>query len=381
MRAGLYIHFPFCLKKCLYCDFNSTAWSGDDLSGYVELLLAEMELRQSVLPEPVSAPTLYLGGGTPSLMEPELVGRLVEQAALRFGLEQDAEVTLEANPGTLTPERLTGYRAAGVNRLSLGIQSFEDSLLQRLGRVHSAAQAVTAFEQARRAGFDNISIDLMHALPGQTLDGWREALRRGIALAPEHVSAYALSIEEGTPFEGLYQQGELRLPDEEEGARMFETTVELLTGAGYAHYEISNFGRPGCFSRHNLSYWSRQSYLGFGSGAHSFWNPDGLGRRWNNEADLNGYREDLAAGALPEREPVQLSLDDAVAESFFLGLRVLTGLELPPLKALFGAEPLARQLAEVVRLLREGLLVADGDRIRLADSSVIIANSIFSRFL
>ncbi|MBU5611310.1 radical SAM family heme chaperone HemW [Geomonas azotofigens] len=381
MRAGLYIHFPFCLKKCLYCDFNSTAWSGDELDGYVELLLCEMELRQKVLPETVQASTLYLGGGTPSLIAPELVGRLIDQAALRFGLEQGAEVTLEANPGTLTPERLAGYRAAGVNRLSLGIQSFEERLLERLGRVHTVDEALAAFEQARRAGFDNVSIDLMHSLPGQTLDDWRAALARGIALAPEHVSAYALSIEEGTPFEGLYQRGELQLPAEEEAARMFETTAEMLTGAGYLHYEISNFGLPGRFSRHNQSYWSRQSYLGFGSGAHSFWNPDGLGRRWNNAADLDGYRAAIGARLLPERDEVRLSLEDAVAESFFLGLRVLTGMDLAPLKARFGEQALAGQLAEVRGLLRAGLLVAEGERIRLADSSVIIANSIFSRFL
>ncbi|GFO65927.1 radical SAM family heme chaperone HemW [Geomonas paludis] len=381
MQAGLYIHFPFCLKKCLYCDFNSTAWSGDELDGYVELLLREMELRRQALPEPVQAPTLYLGGGTPSLMAPELVGRLIDQAALRFGLEQDAEVTLEANPGTLTPERLAGYRAAGVNRLSLGIQSFEERLLKTLGRVHTVPQALAAFEQARRAGFDNISIDLMHSLPGQSLDDWRAALAQGIALAPEHVSAYALSVEEGTPFEQLYQHGELVLPGEEEAARMFEATAEMLTGAGYLHYEISNFGLPGRFSRHNQSYWSRASYLGFGSGAHSFWNPDGLGRRWNNAADLDGYRAAIDAGLLPERDEVLLSLEDAVAESFFLGLRVLTGLELAPLEERFGADALAGQLAEVERLLQAGLLVADGKRIRLADSSVIIANSIFSRFL
>ena len=381
MRAGLYIHFPFCLKKCLYCDFNSTAWSGDEPAQYVELLLREMELREKALPGPVQAPTLYLGGGTPSLMAPELVGRLIEKAVKRFGLEPDAEVTLEANPGTLTPRRLSCYRAAGVNRLSLGIQSFEERLLQRLGRVHTVHEAVSAFEQARAAGFDNISIDLMHSLPGQSLKQWRAALRKGIALGPEHISAYALSVEEGTPFERLYERGELPLPGEEEGARMFEATSECLAAAGYLHYEISNFARPGRFSRHNLSYWSRQSYLGFGAGAHSFWNPDGLGRRWNNAADLSGYRESIALGLLPEREPVQLTLEDAVAESFFLGLRVLTGLDLAPLKAAFGEAPLSRRLAEVDELLRGGLLVADGDRIRLAENSVIIANSIFSRFL
>lgn len=381
MRAGLYIHFPFCLKKCLYCDFNSAAASGEEADRYVELLLREMELRHAALPEEVQAPTLYFGGGTPSLMAPEQVGRIIDAAARRFGLEADAEVTLEANPGTVTPERLAGYRAAGVNRLSLGVQSFEERLLQMLGRVHTLDEALSAFDQARRAGFDNLSIDLMHSLPGQTLPEWRAALSRAIALGPEHISAYALSVEEGTPFERLYDEGALVLPDEDEAAAMFETTSEMLQSGGYLHYEISNFARHGRFSRHNLSYWSRQSYLGFGSGAHSFWNPDGIGRRWSNAADAASYRDDVSASVLPERDRTELTPDDAVAESFFLGLRVLTGLDLAPLKAAFDAELLAPRLAQVEGLLRDGLLVAEGDTIRLADSSVIIANSIFSRFL
>ncbi|WP_136514822.1 radical SAM family heme chaperone HemW [Geomonas edaphica] len=381
MRAGLYVHFPFCLKKCLYCDFNSAAGSGEDAERYVEFLLREMELRYAALPEAVQAPTLYFGGGTPSLMAPEQVGRIIDRAARRFGLAGDAEVTLEANPGTITPERLAGYRAAGVNRLSLGIQSFDERLLQMLGRVHTRQQAISAFDEARRAGFDNLSIDLMHSLPGQTLEEWRAALCRAIELAPEHISAYALSVEEGTPFERLYDEGALVLPGEEEAARMFEATSEMLKAAGYLHYEISNFARPGLFSRHNLSYWSRQSYLGFGSGAHSFWNPDGIGLRWSNAVNAASYREEVSASVLPERDRLELAPDDAVAESFFLGLRVLTGLGLAPLKASFDAELLAPRLAQVDELLRDGLLVAEGDTIRLADSSVIIANSIFSRFL
>jgi len=381
MRAGLYIHFPFCLKKCLYCDFNSTAWSGDEPRDYPELLLREMELRQAVLAEPVSAPTLYIGGGTPSLMGPDLVGRLIEAAVKGFGLEPDAEVTLEANPGTLTPERLSGYRAAGVNRLSLGIQSFEDRLLQRLGRVHTAGEAVAAFDAARRAGFANISIDLMHSLPEQSLSEWREALAKGIALGPEHVSAYALSVEEGTPFARLFAQGSLPLPGEEEAALMFEATAELLCRAGYRHYEISNFARPGCASRHNSAYWSRRSYLGFGAGAHSFWNGDGLGRRWKNACDLHGYGEEISRGVIPERESEFLTLDEAVSESFFLGLRVLDGLDLAPLQARYQEEALARHLCEVSRLEASGALVREGSSVRLAPGAVILANSIFSRFL
>lgn len=381
MRTGLYIHFPFCLQKCLYCDFNSSASSALGPGEYAELLLREMELRQAALPEPASAATLYFGGGTPSLMGAELVGRLVEAAALRFGLEPDAEVTLEANPGTLTQDKLAGYRAAGVNRLSLGIQSFEDRLLSRLGRVHTAREAVAAFDAARRAGFDDISIDLMHSLPGQSPPQWREALARGIALRPEHVSAYALSVEEGTPFAGLLAAGELPLPGEEEAARMFEATAQLLGEAGYLQYEISNFARPGRASRHNGAYWSRESYLGFGAGAHSLWNGDGLGRRWSNACDLRSYGEALAGGAIAERESQTLTLEEAVSESFFLGLRRLDGLDLARLASLYGAAPLARHLEQVARLESSGALLREGNLVRLAPAAVILANGVFSRFL
>jgi oxygen-independent coproporphyrinogen-3 oxidase len=381
MRTGLYIHYPFCLRKCLYCDFNSVASSQLPPEEYVALLLGEMELRHRALPEPASAATLYLGGGTPSLMSPALVGRLVDAAAGRFGLQPDAEVTLEANPGTLTPEKLAGYRAAGVNRLSLGIQSFEDRLLTRLGRVHSAREAVLAFDAARRAGFANISIDLMHSLPGQSLPQWRAALERGIALGAEHISAYALSVEEGTPFARLFAAGELPLPGEEDAARMFEMTTELLSDAGYRHYEISNFARPGCASRHNSAYWSRESYLGFGAGAHSFLNLDGLGRRWKNACDLPGYAEALTRGTIPEQEAELLTLDEALSESFFLGLRMLDGIDLAKLTSLYPPEPLARHLAQVASLEASGALIRQGSRVRLAPGAVILANGVFSRFL
>jgi len=381
MRTGLYIHFPFCLRKCLYCDFNSAASSPAARAEYPELLLKEMELRQRALPGPVRSPTLYFGGGTPSLMTPEEIGRLIEAAVRSFGLEADAEVTLEANPGTLSAERLAGYRAAGVNRLSLGIQSFEDRLLARLGRVHSREEALGAFDAARRAGFDNISIDLMHSLPEQSPRQWRDALAQGIALSPEHVSAYALSVEEDTPFAGLLAAGELPLPGEEEAAAIFEATGELLELAGYRHYEISNFARPGRASRHNGSYWTRDSYLGFGAGAHSFWNDNGLGERWCNAEDPRQYREEVAGGSIPQRELEILTLEQAVSESFFLGLRVLDGLDLERLEASYGAAALAPRLEEAARLVASGALVREGSRVRLAPGAVILANSVFSRFL
>ena len=381
MRAGIYIHYPFCLQKCLYCDFNSAASSPAGRENYPELLLKELEMRRGALPEMAQAATLYFGGGTPSLMDPGEIGRLVESVARHFGLESDAEVTLEANPGTLTPERLAGYRAAGINRLSLGVQSFEDRLLARLGRVHSSQEALSAFDAARKAGFDNISIDLMHSLPEQSPLQWRLALAQGIALSPEHISAYALSVEDGTPFEELSEAGRLPLPDEEDAAAMFEATGELLGEAGYRHYEISNFARPGRQARHNGSYWSRTSYLGFGTGAHSFWNGDGLGERWCNAGDFGEYREAIAGGGIPQREHEFLTLDQAVSESFFLGLRVLGGLDLARLESLYGRAALQTRLAEVALLQASGTLIRKGDLVRLAPQAVILANGVFSRFL
>jgi oxygen-independent coproporphyrinogen-3 oxidase len=380
MRAGLYIHFPYCVKKCLYCDFNSAASDPGALEEYPKLLLQEMALRQSLLPEPVRAATLYFGGGTPSLMTPGQIGSLIDAASRLFQLAPEAEITLEANPGTLTPEKLAGYRSAGVNRISLGIQSFEDRLLTRLGRVHTKKEAIGAYQACRAAGFDNLSIDLMHSLPEQTPDQWREALRQGIELSPEHISAYALSVEDDTPFAALYDAGKLPLPDEEAAATMFETTSEQLQEAGYQHYEISNFALPGRQARHNSAYWSRASYLGFGAGAHSFWNPDGLGERWSNAEDPKEYGVALSQDALPERDRESLTLEQAVAESFFLGLRVLAGLDIDRLVNFFRPGALKRQLDEVEALVSQGLLLREGGLVRLAPQSVIIANSIFARF-
>ncbi|GFO59614.1 coproporphyrinogen III oxidase [Geomonas silvestris] len=381
IRTGLYIHFPFCLKKCLYCDFNSAASSILAREEYPQLLVREMELRQARLAQPVQATTLYLGGGTPSLMAPAEVAALIDAAAARFSLAPDAEITLEANPGTLTLEKLSGYRSAGVNRISLGIQSFEDRLLEMLGRVHSRQEALDAFEACRKAGFDNVSIDLMHSLPGQSPAQWRQALADGIALAPEHISAYALSVEEETPFEALVESGNLTLPGEEDAAAMFEATAEVLGKGGYRHYEISNFARPGRQSRHNGAYWTRQSYLGFGAGAHSFWNDNGMGERWHNAEGAGEYREAVLSDALPEREREVLNHDQAVSEAFFLGLRVLAGLDLDQLEKDYGASALASRLEIVDRLVAAGQLVREGSRIRLAPQAIIVANRIFAEFL
>ncbi|MBJ6725618.1 radical SAM family heme chaperone HemW [Geomesophilobacter sediminis] len=381
MHISLYLHYPFCVQKCLYCDFNSRAERRFSPAEYAELLVRELEAVSRTLSRPVQVPTMYFGGGTPSLMEPSDLARVIETADRLFRLEPDAEITLEANPGTLSVDRARGFRSAGANRISIGIQAFENRLLARLGRIHSVREALDAVDAARCGGFDNLGIDLIHSLPEQSLAQWETALRTAAVLAPEHISAYALTVEEGTPFAALERRGELPLPEEDEGAQMFEATARLLTGAGYEHYEISNFARPGRQSRHNSVYWRRASYLGFGAGAHSFLNTDGLGERWSNAPSPEQYRDALSQGILPTRDRIPLTLEDALAESFFLGLRLLAGVDVGELAGRFGAGPLAPYLDRAQGLIERGLLERDGDRLRLAPKAVILANTVFAEFL
>jgi oxygen-independent coproporphyrinogen-3 oxidase len=378
---SIYIHFPFCLKKCLYCDFNSLADSRIPFGEYVSALVREMELRAAKLAPPVTVPTLYLGGGTPSLMAPELVGRVIDAVAKLFGLETDAEITLEANPGTLSLDRLAGYRAAGVNRLSLGVQSFNDAQLMRLGRIHSAREAKEAYNSARAAGFANIGMDLIHSLPGETPALWTTDLSMAVALGPEHISAYDLTVEEGTPFHLLRSSGRLHFPGEDEAADMFQETALRLGTAGYEQYEISNFARAGFRSRHNQVYWRRGAYLGFGAGAHSFSPSPGFGVRWRNAENPERYMEVMAQELLPEEELTAVSQRDAMAEFFFLGLRMREGVAVEAFHNSFGISPEEAYPYELAELLSNGLLEREGDWLRLSGRGMMVANQVFMRFL
>lgn len=378
---SLYLHIPFCVRKCLYCSFVSVTDAPLSTRDYTSLLLREMESRAAALPAPCRAPTLYLGGGTPSLLAPPLVGQIVEAAVRLFGLEADAEVTIEANPGTVTAETLAGYRAAGVNRLSLGVQSFDDRMLARLGRVHTAREARAAFVAARAAGFDNIGVDLIHSLPGEDLAAWRKELRAAAGLCPEHVSAYGLTVEEGTPFGRLAAEGSLVLPDEEASARMFEETAATLAAFGYAQYEISNCALPGRRSRHNQVYWRRESYLGIGAGAHSFLHVPAAGFRWQNPDDIAAYGRAVGAGRLPDEGRVELSPREAMDEWLFLGLRLLDGVEPARFREEFGLPLDAVYGEKIERLCAAGLLVAEGERLHLAPRGIILSNQVFSAFL
>jgi oxygen-independent coproporphyrinogen-3 oxidase len=309
------------------------------------------------------------------------VGEVIDTAARLYGLDSTAEITVEANPGTLTREKLAGYRSAGVNRLSLGIQSFHDQLLERLGRVHSASESCEAFAAAREAGFANIGIDLIHSLPGETPALWHDDLRQAVGFASEHISAYALTVEEGTPFHRFEREGTLLLPEEDEAVRMLEMTISILGAAGYEHYEISNFARPGCRSRHNQVYWRRGNYLGFGAGAHSFLAGSGWGVRWHSPDTPERYLRAIREGAPAEEERTALTRAEAMAEFLFLGLRLLAGVEETRFAREFGCTIDDAFPGVVGKLCAEGLLERQTGRLRLSAAGLMVANQVFVRFL
>jgi oxygen-independent coproporphyrinogen-3 oxidase len=325
--------------------------------------------------------SIYFGGGTPSLLDPLQVADLLHQADSLFGLAAGAEVTLEANPGTIDFQRLDGFRQAGINRLSLGIQSFDDRMLMTLGRIHTARQAREAFTAAQRAGFENIGIDLIHALPGQTGAMWLAELRQALQLAPAHLSIYGLTIEEGTPFAALYDSNSRLLPDEDLAAEMFEAADEFLTAHGYEHYEIANYARAGFRSRHNSGYWKRDGYLGLGAGAHSFMRDAGFGTRFSNAADLNEYNTAVHHGTLPRRDILPLARADAMAEYLFLGLRMSDGVLYRSFAQEFGAGLTDIFGQKLTALLGQGLLTADTCGIRLTRRGMLLSNQVFQRFL
>ena len=394
---GIYVHIPFCIQKCLYCDFLSAPSDDATRESYVNALLAEID-AQAPLYKGFQVHTVFFGGGTPSLLMPEQTAAILERLYQRFSFlpEKEMEITLEANPGTLTEEKLRAWRKAGVNRLSIGLQSAHDEELKSLGRIHTRKEFLWGYEAARRAGFSNLNIDLMSALPGQSVESWMDTLESVVELKPEHISAYSLIIEEGTPFYDWYgpqdaasekRQMEKRkpLPSEEEDRLMYERTGEYLAKGGYGRYEISNYALPGFACRHNLAYWERTDYAGFGLGAASLRE----NVRWSNTAELAEY---LAhAGQTGEetrikKEMTRLSIQDQMEEFMFLGLRKTEGVSASTFERLYG-KPLEAVYEEPVeRLIREGLLLRyqkeDGSVFfRLSDKGIDVSNYALAMFL
>ncbi|HZR83840.1 MAG TPA: radical SAM family heme chaperone HemW [Candidatus Binatia bacterium] len=395
-QAALYVHIPYCLAKCPYCDFNSYAARTWPEAEYAAAL--ERELAHHAASEPfrdAEIATIFFGGGTPSLFEPKTIARLLDAAARELRVAADAEITLEANPGTVEEGRLRGFRAAGVNRMSFGVQSFQPELLEALGRRHSVDDSRAALAAARRAGFENLSLDLIYAVPGQSLAACEADVDEAIAIAPDHVSAYNLTYEKGTAMFRDLSAGRIAPAGEELEIAMFRTVGDRLAAAGYARYEISNYARPGRAARHNQAYWRGLPYLGLGAGAHSFAPADdagsarapgeaadgaAFGARWENLRDPNRYREAVAArgSAIASRE--SLTRAQAMGEACWLGLRETRGIDAEGFRRRFG-EPLADAFPHVAELAREGLVEWRGEELVLTERGLLLADGVFASFL
>ena len=370
----LYLHLPFCVRKCRYCDFASWAGAEDRMADYLSQMAREAERRADELgPQP--AETVFIGGGTPSVVSADLLTGLLCRVFSFFTPIRGAEFTAEANPGTLTPAWLEAMRSAGCNRLSMGLQASQPALLRTLGRIHSAEDAAVSVRMARAAGFRNISLDLIFGIPGQTPDIWRDTLAFALSLEPEHLSCYGLIPEEGTPLKRDLDEGRLTLPPEDDERRMYDLAIETLARAGYAQYEISNFARPGFECRHNIGYWTRVPYLGLGLSAASLLPADGgTWRRETNPADWEGYSSVVNGDAPRDTETVDRA--DAQFETMMLGLRMNRGVREDEYMAAYGEPVTARWGFRLESLRGRGLLDHADGCWRLTRRGMDIQNSI-----
>ena len=407
-KLELYIHIPFCVKKCDYCDFLSFPADSNTQIRYVHALLQEIRYYGNLLGD-YHVPTIYIGGGTPSWLEENLIYTVLQQVASSFHVEADAEISIECNPGTVTAKKLNVYQSAGINRLSIGLQSTNNEELKALGRIHTYDQFLKTYELARNAGFENINIDLMSGLPYQTLDKFLESLQTVIRLKPEHISAYSLIIEKGTPFYERYKFDAVKqeagihteiLPDEDEVYRIYKATQDVLKQAGYRQYEISNFAQPGYACRHNIGYWTRENYLGLGLGASSLVE----NVRYTNTRQLYAYGEfcdhlrekspaeflkdgehavpeDLWIGSCVQEQAQILTRKEQMEEFMFLGLRKMNGISKKEFSEYFGKSLEDIYGEPICKLESLKLLEQDDDRVWLTKRGIDVSNSVFVEFL
>ena len=375
----LYIHIPFCVKKCAYCDFLSGPASNQQIEEYVQALIEEIRYYKEFAKN-YEVSTVFWGGGTPSLLTGEQMKALMETLGQTFFIRQNAEITMEANPGTVTVEKLLACQKAGINRISFGLQSVNNEELKMLGRIHTYEEFLESYEAARKAGFQNINVDLISAIPKQTVSSWEQTLQTIISLQPEHISAYSLIVEEGTPFAKLYGEGcelEHLLPSEEEERRMYERTEELLQEAGYHRYEISNYAKEGDECQHNLGYWERKEYLGLGLGASSLIEET----RFHNTDEMEEYLRDASNPILLRREQEKLDRQEQMEEFVFLGLRKIRGIQEEKFAEMFGEDIWDCYGKNLERVIKEGLLEREEGVLRLTRKGIDVSNYVFYEIL
>lgn len=377
---ALYIHIPFCTNKCHYCDFTSYVLKGQPVDDYLDALEREMERTISVLP-PEQIDTVFVGGGTPTVLTPPQMERFLAAVRKHFPLSPDVEFSMEANPGTTDADKLAAMYAGGVNRISFGVQSFNNTLLERIGRIHNVEDVYRSLENARAAGFTNLSIDLMFGLPGQTVELLADSVQKALALELPHYSLYSLKVEENTLFHKLYERNELPLPTEDEDLNMYLLLIEQLKAGGYQHYEISNFARPGYESKHNSTYWRNEPYYGLGAGAHGYANRE----RHVNIKGVQPYI-DATLSRLPRLDTETISELEAMEDFMMVGLRLLDGIRTADFTRQFDGKMLGSYFGPIIdKHLNDGLMerLADerGAGYRLTDKGVLLGNEVFGSFI
>lgn len=372
MDYSLYVHIPFCVKKCHYCDFVSYPQLEHMHKGYVDALLEEMKLYRGN-----AIRTVYIGGGTPSCIDPILLSRIFEGIGYSFNMTHCVERGIESNPGTLSDEMISCLKGNGVNRLSIGLQSWNPAELKVLGRTHGLEDFIKSYERAREAGFENINVDLMFGIPGQSMKSWHETLERVTALEPEHISCYSLKIESGTVLYHMVSEGALERPDPELDRDMYHYGVEYLASRGYNRYEISNFAKTNRECIHNLAYWDNHPYIGLGAAAHSY---DGRVRRWNTD-NIEDYCNRVEKGLWAMEDSEVLSLKEQMFETIFLKLRTQRGMNFREFKQRFGTDVRALFNAQLKKLKENGLIENDEKNLWLTEKGIDLSNSVFVEFL
>lgn len=376
-ELGMYIHIPFCKKKCLYCDFISFTNKEDNYHSYVQAVIEEIKKRTSKIQQEIT--TIYMGGGTPSLIDAKDMVEIVETIKATGKVSKEAEITIEVNPGTVTKDKLEQYVACGINRISIGLQATQDRLLQQIGRIHTYEQFLQTYHLARQVGFSNINVDVMLALPNQTLEMLQESVEKVLELQPEHISIYSLILEEETPLMIAYQQKEITLPEEEIERLMYWNIKQMLEQAGYIHYEISNFSKKGKVSRHNMNCWNQEEYIGIGVAAHSYQN----NIRFSNPSNIATYLKNIQEKQIEKNWQIQeeQTMLDKQKEFMLLGLRKIEGVSITEFKKRFVQNPIYLFRKELDTLVSKGLIEVDLEQIHLTNKGLDFANMVWEEFV